>query len=93
MGDKKPWGWIFDTEGERTNVLDEILSQYADGPQIQVEPGRPEQFCIAMEGPKDVPITVAPFPVGWRLEVVDDVKHRGFEYVRLDIARSEGVVH
>ena len=27
-------------------------------------------------------ISVAPYPVAWRVEIVDDIKHRGFEYVR-----------
>ena len=35
-----------------------------------------------MQGPKDTPITVSVYPVAWRVEVVNDDKHRGFEYVR-----------
>ena len=41
----------------------------------------------------DCDLTVAPYPVPWRVEVVDDDKHRGFEYVRsaLGINRCHGV--
>ena len=27
-------------------------------------------------------LSVAAYPVAWRVEIVDDVKHRGFGYVR-----------
>ena len=30
-------------------------------------------------------ISVAAFPVAWRVEIVNDDKHRGFEYVRLEL--------
>ena len=30
----------------------------------------------------DTPITVAIYPLAWRIEVVNDNIHRGFEYVR-----------
>ena len=48
-----------------------------------------------MEGPKDTPITVAVYPVAWRVEIVNDEKHRGFEYVRSgpNAVRCSGVVH
>ncbi|KAF9649751.1 hypothetical protein BDM02DRAFT_1745526 [Thelephora ganbajun] len=47
-----------------------------------VEPGKPEQFCTPPEKLGDSPLAVAAYPVAWRVEVVDDAKHRGFEYVR-----------
>lgn len=28
------------------------------------------------------PLSVSAYPVGWRIEVVNDDIHRGFEYVR-----------
>ena len=28
------------------------------------------------------PLSVSPYPVAWRIEVVNDDIHRGFEYVR-----------
>ena len=31
----------------------------------------------------DCELTVAPYPVAWRAEVVDDEKYRGFEFIRL----------
>jgi hypothetical protein len=48
-----------------------------------------------MDELKDSFISVAPYPVAWRVEIVDDVKHRGFGYVRwvLDVAWHIEVVH
>ena len=39
-------------------------------------------------------VSVSPYPVAWRLEIVDDVKHHGFEYVRLglDVTQHVGAV-
>lgn len=52
----------------------------------QVEPGKPEQFCVLLRGVKDKTkfpsLGVTPYPMAWRLVVVDDEEHRGFEYVR-----------
>ena len=41
------------------------------------------------------PIIVAPYPVAWRVELVDDDRHRGFEYIRLglDVTRCNGAIH
>jgi len=43
-----------------------------------------------MDELKNSTISVASYHVAWRLEIVDDVKHRGFEYVRsgLDVTRN-----
>ena len=43
----------------------------------------------------DGPLAVTAYPVAWRVAVVDDPKHLGFEYVRsvLDVVRCTGVVH
>jgi len=49
-----------------------------------------------MEGlDNGTPLYVAPFPIPWRIEVVDDDKHRGFEYTRsgLDATPRIGLVH
>ena len=32
----------------------------------------------------DGPLAVTAYPVAWRVAVVDDPKHLGFEYVRLE---------
>ena len=71
------------------------LPLYVDDCQVQVETGAPEQFCVAIEGPKGSPLSVAAYPVAWRIEVVDDHKRRGFGYVRsgLDITQCDGTVH
>jgi hypothetical protein len=57
--------------------------------ETQVEPGKPEQFCVLSRGvgPKDTVrvhsgLGVTPYPMAWRLVKVDDEQHRGFEYVR-----------
>jgi len=39
------------------------------------------------------PVYVAAYPIAWRVEVVDEGKHRGFEYIRLvDVAQRIRVV-
>ena len=39
-----------------------------------------------MEGiAKGTPIFVDVYPVAWRIEVVSDNKHRGFEYIRSEL--------
>jgi len=49
----------------------------------RVEAGKPEQFCTPMVGLKNYSaLSVAAYPVAWRVEVVNDDAHRGFEYVR-----------
>ena len=50
---------------------------------------------MLMDGVENYPLSVAPYPVAWRVEIVDDIKHRGFEYVRsgLDLTRHIGAVH
>ena len=54
--------------------------------KTQHEPGKPEQYCIVLDGLKDGsgrgPVSVAPFPVAWRLEIAHDERYRGCEYVR-----------
>jgi len=35
-----------------------------------------------MDVMKSTELSVTLYPVAWRVEIVDDVKHRGFEYVR-----------
>jgi hypothetical protein len=55
---------------------------------FQVEPGKPDQFCTPMNGVNGgPPLYVDTYPVAWRVGILDDVKHRGYEYVRwgLDI--------
>ena len=38
-----------------------------------------------MDGQKDAPLSVAPYPVAWKVEIVNDEKHRSFDYVRLEL--------
>ena len=35
-----------------------------------------------MEGPNGNILYVSAYPAAWRVQVVDDEKYRGFEYVR-----------
>jgi len=58
------------------------LPSYADRYEAQFEPGKPDQFCTLMDVTTHSALSVAPYPVAWRVEIVDDIKHRGFEYVR-----------
>jgi len=48
-----------------------------------------------MEELGDLPLSVDRDPVAWRIEVVEDDKYRGFEFVRLgpDTIRYNRVVH
>jgi hypothetical protein len=51
----------------------------------QVDRGKPDQFCTASSGlffGIGTAISVAAFPAAWRVELVDDIKYRGFGYVR-----------
>ena len=52
----------------------------------QHEPGRPEQYCIVLDGLNGgggrTFVSVAPFPVAWRLEPAREERYRGLEYVR-----------
>jgi len=46
--------------------------------------GRPDQFCTMLDGIKnETAVSVSDFPVAWRIVVVDDVRYRGLEYVRI----------
>ena len=31
------------------------------------------------------PLYVAAYPVAWKIEIVNDEKHRGFEYIRSEL--------
>lgn len=51
----------------------------------KVEPGKPEQFCVLVHGVEEERypgLGLTPYPMAWRLEIVDGEKPRGFEYVR-----------
>jgi hypothetical protein len=48
--------------------------------------GKPDQFCIMLEGTGGGSVvSVSEFPVAWKVTVVEDVKYKGFEYVRYDL--------
>ena len=49
-----------------------------------------------MDGMEDhCPLSVAAYPVAWRVELVDDEAYRGFEYIRyeLEAAQWTGITH
>lgn len=49
----------------------------------QLEPGMPEQFCIMLSGlGNESTVSVATFPVAWKMERAHDERYRGCEYVR-----------
>jgi len=60
------------------------IKQFGAGYTVQrFDPGEPEQFCTPLDGLQNgVTLRVAPYPVAWRIETVDDDQHRGFGYVR-----------
>ena len=61
------------------------LPLHAEQRETQVEPGKPEQFCTPMDGTENGRlISVAAYPVAWRVETSNDERHRGFEYIRSD---------
>ena len=43
----------------------------------------------------DCPLAVATYPVAWRVEVVNDDVHRGYEYIRSEhnVTRPIGTVY
>jgi len=58
------------------------IKSFGAGYTIQrVEPGKPEQFCILLGKLGECDLSVAPYPVAWRVDVVNNEKHRGHEYV------------
>jgi len=51
---------------------------------MQLEPGKPEQFCIMLKGlENESVVSVGPFPVAWRIETVEEERFVGCEYVRV----------
>jgi len=60
----------------------EIKSLGAGYTVKMVEPGKPDQFCMLKEELKYAPFVVGPYPMAWRVELVNDDRHQGFEYVR-----------
>ena len=53
---------------------------------MQVKPGKPDQFCtLVVDGTIYPPITVSAYPTTWRVEIVDDPKHRDFGYIRQEL--------
>ena len=58
------------------NLLCRVLNEVE-----QIEQGEPDQFCIMLNGPGGR-VSVAPFPLAWRVERVHDNRYPGSEYVR-----------
>ncbi|KAF9781764.1 hypothetical protein BJ322DRAFT_243295 [Thelephora terrestris] len=69
---------------EEGNGLWEIKPLAAGYSVKRVEPGKPDQFCtVVWDGSTQSALSVSAYPVAWGIEIVDDPKHRGFEYIRL----------
>ena len=67
---------------------------------MQIELGKPEQFCTPMvevgnDSNAECRLCVAAYPVAWRVEVVNDDIHRGYEYIRSEhnFTRPTGTVY
>ena len=82
VGYQTPWSWVYGAIRECTNIQRGHHSLRA---VKQVEPGKPEQFCSMVKKLGEGPLAVSAYPVAWRIEVVDEGIHRGFEYVRSEL--------
>lgn len=81
------WKWEIKSLGagyavQRVSLL-VLLLTVSEQPDVQIEPGTPGQFCTPMNGLNDgVALFVNAYPTAWRIEIVNDDVHRGYEYVR-----------
>ena len=92
MGNQTSWSWLYGKDGDVVyhNLCHRMLNVK------QVEPGKPERFCAPMDSVANgCTLYTTAYPVAWRIEIVDDDAHRGFEYVRSehDIARPIRTAH
>lgn len=78
MGNPPFGGRIHYTQGR---VLDNTLLCRVLNGVVQFERGELDQFCIMLNGPGNR-ISVAPFPLAWRMERARDKPYSGDEYVR-----------
>ena len=50
---------------------------------MQLEPGGPDQFCNMLKGlESESVVSVTPYPAAWRIQIVEDERFIGSEYVR-----------
>lgn len=50
---------------------------------MQLDPGGPDQFCVMIKGlESESVVSVAPYPVAWNIQIVEDERFLGSEYVR-----------
>jgi len=87
VGNQEIWCRIYSSEGEPVARLDSASIRSIIYPVLiranQVEQGRPEQYCSPAEGVgHGTPLYVSSYPVAWRVELMEDEIHRGYEYVR-----------
>ncbi|KAF9781759.1 hypothetical protein BJ322DRAFT_243044 [Thelephora terrestris] len=53
---------------------------------------RPDLYCTMLEGLSNrSTVAVSPYPAAWRVQIVDDETHKGFEYIRLVWSTTEMV--
>ena len=81
VGDMSFRAWIHHTQGMALIAL--WFNCSALNETMQLEPGKPDQFCMMLDGlGNGTSISVAAFPVAWRVEVVNEKRYRGWDYVR-----------
>lgn len=93
MGNQAAGGWIYGTAGEHVDLFrTQLRAATCKRRESQVDPGNPEQFCTPLNGLNDgTTLCVGAYPVAWRVEIVDEDEHRGFEYVRLAQTSLDGL--
>ena len=81
VGNSPFWSRLYDPQGAVLNSFP--LRRVGLNRGMQLDPGKPDQFCIVLVGiGNESVVSVATFPVAWRMEVVHDQRYRGCEYVR-----------
>jgi len=71
------------------------IRRFGDGYAVwRVDPGNPCQFCTPRDGLNNgAPVSATSYPVAWRIERVEDILYRGFEYVRFHWGPTEKTWH
>jgi len=83
VGNSPLWSRLYHPQGAVSDPVSLCCVGLNRG--IQLEPGKPDQFCIMLVGlGNESVVSIASFPVAWRMEIVRDERYRGCgcEYVR-----------
>jgi len=81
VGNSPLWSRLYHPQGAVSSLFS--LCRVGLNRGMQPEPGKPDQFCIMLVGlGNESVVSIASFPVPWRMEIVRDERYRGCEYVR-----------